>query len=208
MRILTLTSLYPNPWDPNRAPFNRQQFAALAARHEVRLIAPVAWTKRVRRLPDAPSERFVLRDSMVIEHPRYLYPPKVLRSWHGTCFFHTSRPAFDRAVRAFEPQIVLGSWAYPDAWAALKLARGANLPLVAKVHGSDVLLLDGRGARRRQTTDALRGADAVVGVSRQIVQRVAELGVDPARVHLNYNGVDTNLFHPCNSNATGAKLNL
>lgn len=208
MRILILTSLHPNPWEPHRAQFNRQQFAALAAKHEVRLIAPVAWTEQVRRSPTAPPENCVLQGGMVIEHPRFVYPPKILRSWHGACYLHSIRSAFDRAMRALQPQVILGSWAYPDAWAALKLARSANLPLAAKVHGSDVLLLAQRGARRQQTIDALTGADAVIAVSRQLAQRTAELGVDPARLHLNYNGVDTQLFHPGPADAARAKLNL
>lgn len=208
MRILILTSLYPNPWQPHRAQFNRQQFAALASKHEVRLIAPVAWTEQIRRSPTTPPEESILRDGMVIEHPHYIYPPKILRSWHGACYLHSVRPAFDRAVRVLQPQIVLGSWAYPDAWAALKLARAANLPLAAKVHGSDVLLLASRGGRRRQTIEALTGADAVIAVSRQLADRAADLGVDRARLHMNYNGVDANLFHPGPADAARANLNL
>jgi glycosyltransferase involved in cell wall biosynthesis len=208
MRILIITNLYPNPWEPHRAQFNRQQFAALAAKHEVRLIAPVAWTEQFRRTPSTSPEQCILRDGMVVEHPRYLYPPKILRSWHGACYLHSIQSAFDRAVQALRPQVILGSWAYPDAWAALKLARSANLPLAAKVHGSDVLLLANRGARRRQTIDALTGADVVIAVSQQLADRTIELGVDPARLYLNYNGVDSELFCPGSADAARAKLNL
>jgi glycosyltransferase involved in cell wall biosynthesis len=117
------------------------------------------------------------------------------------------RSAFDRAVRELRPQIVLASWAYPDAWAAWKLARGANLPLVAKVHGSDVLLL-AKGARRQRTLEALSGADAVIAVSRQLAARTAELGVEPSRLHVVYNGVDTTLFTPGDARAARAGLKL
>ena len=44
MRILAITNLYPNPLQPHRAAFNRQQFAALAQENDVRVIAPIAWT--------------------------------------------------------------------------------------------------------------------------------------------------------------------
>jgi glycosyltransferase involved in cell wall biosynthesis len=208
MRILILTSLYPNPWEPHRGQFNRQQFAALAERHEVRLIAPVAWTERVRRSADISPQQYILRDGLVIEHPRYVYPPKILRSWHGACYYHSIKRAFHRAVQALRPQVVLASWGYPDAWAGLKLARGVNLPLAAKVHGSDVLLLASGGGRRRQTIEALTGADAVITVSRQLTERAAQLGVEPARLHLNYNGVDAELFQPGPASAARAKLNL
>ena len=56
MRILALTNLYPNPFQPNHGAFNRQQFRALAARHEVAVIAPVLWTDewRARRAGAVP----------------------------------------------------------------------------------------------------------------------------------------------------------
>jgi glycosyltransferase involved in cell wall biosynthesis len=208
MRILILTSLYPNRWQPHRAEFNRQQFAALAAKHEVRLIAPVAWTAQWRKPSTQGQSRNILLDGMVIEHPRYLYPPGILRSWHGSCYMRSIRPAFDRAVREFQPEFILGSWAYPDAWAALKLARAANLPVAVKVHGSDVLVLASLASRRRQTIEALTGADAVIAVSRQLAERTAELGVNPNRLHVVYNGVDTTLFTPGSADVARAKLNL
>ena len=48
MRLLALTNLYPNPYQPHRATFNRQQIRALAAQHEVRVIAPILWTDELR----------------------------------------------------------------------------------------------------------------------------------------------------------------
>ena len=39
MRVLALTNLYPNPYQPNRAPFNRHQFRILGKRHDVRVIS-------------------------------------------------------------------------------------------------------------------------------------------------------------------------
>src|SRR5207253_10535168 len=52
MRILALTNLYPNPQQPNRATFNRQQFRELARQHELRVIAPVACTDELRASRD------------------------------------------------------------------------------------------------------------------------------------------------------------
>ena len=170
MRVLILTNLFPSPWQPHRATFNRQQFAAMAPEHEVRMIAPVAWTDRWKSPDQAARGRVILRDGMTVEHPTYIYPPKVLRSWHGRCFLRSVRSTFERAVEQFRPDVVLASWAYPDAWAAVQLARSANLPLVAKVHGSDVLLLDQHPQRRAATAAALSQADAVVAVSRRLVR--------------------------------------
>jgi hypothetical protein len=41
MRILAITSQYPHAGRETVATFNRQQFRALAAMHELRVVAPV-----------------------------------------------------------------------------------------------------------------------------------------------------------------------
>jgi glycosyltransferase involved in cell wall biosynthesis len=212
MRILALTNLYPNPFQPHRAPFNRHQFRILAEKHPVRVIAPVAWTDewRARRsgLPRLPHSRQATQDGLQMVHPRYLFPPKFGRQWHGTCYQWSVRRAFWRAVAEFEPGIVFAPWAYPDGWAAVRLAKSAGLPVVIQVHGSDVLLLDRFPARSRRTIEALCGADGVIAVSEDLARRVVALGVDPSRVKMIHDGVDRSVFHPGSKTAARQKLGL
>jgi glycosyltransferase involved in cell wall biosynthesis len=200
MRILALTNLYPNPYQPNRATFNRQQFAALAQGHEVRVIAPISWTDewsaRRHSRDDLMVNRQRVCDGMIVDHPRYLFTPKVLRGSYGRFVIRSVRTCFDTAVREFRPDAVLGCWAYPDGWAAVRLARQAGLPVIVKVHGSDLLTATKQRARLLRTQETLTSADAVVAVSQQLHDRAVLLGADPARVSVVYNGVDHRLFHP------------
>jgi glycosyltransferase involved in cell wall biosynthesis len=200
MRVLVLTNLYPNPLQPDRAPYSRQQFRALAAEHEVRVIAPVAWTdewsRRRSGAPAMPAGRQRTCDGMVVHHPRYVFTPKVLRSRYGPFLARSVRGCFERAVDELRPDVVLGCWAYPDGWAAVRLARAAGLPVAIKVVGSDVLCVDDHAGRRRRSVDALGGADHVIAVSRDLAARAVTLGVDPGRLSVVYNGVDTDLFRP------------
>jgi glycosyltransferase involved in cell wall biosynthesis len=202
MRVLALTNLYPNPYQPNRAAFNRQQFGALAADHEVQVIAPIAWTgewaaRRRAGIPrHVPTERRHVRDGMVIHHPRYAFTPKILRGWYGRFFAHSVRASFQEAVRSFRPDCVLGCWAYPDGWAAVQLAREHGLPVVVKVQGSDLLTLGNDDARLKPTIETITRTDAVVAVSRHLGERAVELGASRSRVHVVYNGIDGGVFHP------------
>lgn len=198
MRVLTVTNLFPNPWEPRRAPFNRQQLRALAEEHAVRVIAPVAWTREVAALfrgaKEMPAGRKCVCDGIAVDHPRYAFTPKVMRRWYGELFLRSMRRKFRETVAEFEPDVVLGCWVYPDGWAAVRLAREVGLPVVIKVHGSDVL--GAVGARRTPTAAALMEADAVVAVSRDLAHAVVRLGTDRQRVEVVYNGVDQELFHP------------
>ena len=107
---------------------------------------------------------------MPVEYPRFVFPPRVLRGWYGRFYRWSIGPAFRRALAAFRPDVVFATWAYPDGWAAVDLAHQAGLPAVLKVHGSDVLQLKHYPTRRRGTAEALRRADRVVAVSRDLAR--------------------------------------
>jgi glycosyltransferase involved in cell wall biosynthesis len=201
MRILAITNLFPSPWHPNRAPFNRQQFRALALQHELRIIAPVAWTsewlsRRTSVESGHRSGRSREEHGIKVDHPRYLFPPRVGRAFYGECLRRSICSSFLRALNEMNPDVVLGCWAYPDGWAAVKLAREAGLPVVLKVHGSDVRTAGRRTDRRRATAEALSSADAVIAVSQDLSEGALKFGVDQRRVHIVHNGVDTALFAP------------
>lgn len=201
MRILAVTNLYPNPFHPIRATFNREQFRALARDHAVQVISPILWTDelsaRLRGHRPLPNGRRVEFDGLTVDHPRYWYPPKLLRTRYGHCFRAGIRRTFERAVDEFDPDVVLAAWAYPDGWAAASLARQAGLPVAVKVHGSDLLWgLRHYPARVRRTRDALRAADLVVAVSQDLANKVEEFGVRPDRIRVVYDGVDLDSFCP------------
>lgn len=200
MRILALTNLYPNPLQPHRGAFNRQQFRALAERHEVRVIAPIAWTdeRSARRAGGAalPAERRVECDGLQVAHPRYLFTPKLLRGQYGKMFCWSIASAFQSAIKEFRPELVLAAWAYPDGWAAVELGHRAGLPVIVKVHGSDILTLAKTPGRERGTAEAMSKADAVIAVSQDLATKVTEMGADPANVSVVYDGIDASRFHP------------
>lgn len=200
MRILTLTNLYPNPLQPHRAPYNRQQLRALAALHPVRVIAPVAWTDelhiRWRTGQRLPPSRQVQFDGLEVDHPRYYFPPKILRGWYGHCYRRSVRSTFERVLADFRPDLLYAPWAYPDGWAAIHLGRKAGLPVILRLHGSDVLLANQSAGRLRRTREALRQGDALAAVSQDLASRAIELGADPRRTRVLYTGVDLQTFHP------------
>lgn len=200
MRILALTNLYPNPWQPQRATYNRRDFKALAKLCPLRVIAPIAWPDelRARRAgkPALPASRRVELDGLTVDHPRVFHTPGVLRGWYGRFFYWSVRSTFRRVLREFEPSIVYAPWVYPDGWAAIRLAREAGLPVVLQALGSDVLLLGQHPRRRAGTVQALKTADGVAAVSRNLADKMIALGADKDRVRVIYSGVDTGSFQP------------
>jgi teichuronic acid biosynthesis glycosyltransferase TuaC len=198
MRILAITSLYPRPGRESFAAFNRQQFRALAAENELRVIAPVAWTEEWRdrwkgRRTPRPGHN---PDGIWVTHPRYYFPPKVLSHRYGECFLASIRASAAWLLEEFAPDVLLSCWAHPDGWATAQLARQAGLPSVIKVIGTDVLVLPRHPRRRTRVVEGLSQADRVVAVSRDLADQVIRLGVDPLKVAVVSEGVNTRLFRP------------
>lgn len=212
MRILALTNLYPNPFQPHRAAFNRQDLRLLAERHPVRVVAPILWTDernaRKAGAPPLPAGRRVVHDGLTVDHPRYWYTPKVLRGQYGRFYLWSVRRAFRRAVAEFRPDVIYAPWTYPDGWAAVRLARRAGLPVVVKVHGSDLRALEEFPARIGNTAGALRTADGVVVVSEDLARKATALGADPAKVRVVQNGIDRGVFSPGDRAAERKRLGL
>ena len=200
MRILALTNLYPNPVQPHRASFNRHQFRLLAKNHPMRVIAPVLWvdewTIARRKGQRLPRDRQVVNDGMVVDHPTYWYTPKLMRGLYGRFYLQSVRTAFRRAVAEFAPDIVFAPWAYPDGWAAARLARDHGLPVVIQVHGSDIRQLDAFAGRQGGTRQALRQADGIIAVSGDLARHVVALGAEPEKVKIILDGVDKAVFCP------------
>jgi glycosyltransferase involved in cell wall biosynthesis len=200
MRVLGLTHLYPNPFDPHLAPFNRHLFRTLGGRNPVRVISPIPWTVEARArwngAAPLPADRRAERDGLPVDHPRFYFPPRILQRAYGRLFEMSAGPVFRRLVADFRPDLVYATWAYPDGWAAVRLARQAGLPVVIQVLGSDVLVQAKRPGHREWTFDALRAADGVVAVSRDLADRVVDGGVSPDKVGVVYGGVDSAWFHP------------
>lgn len=213
MRILTLTNLYPNPYEPHRATFNRQQIRALSTMTPVHVISPISWTDefsaRRRQVGELPRTRRVTLDGICVDHPRYLFTPKILRRQYGNFYKWSVRSSVERAIEEFAPDVIFSPWAYPDGWAAVRLGQKYGLPVVIKVHGCDVLYgLRHHPSRLPGTIAALRGADGVVAVSGDLLQRVAEFGVPKERIKVIYDGVDATRFFPEPRIVARNRLNL
>lgn len=191
LKVLALGNLFPSPWDPHRSSFNRQQFEHLGRLCDLQVIGAVDFRLRMRRAGIMPPFSHL--------RPRWFtfwHLPRVGRSWQAPCWRAALELRHGRWIRNQSLDCLLASWAYPDAVAVAGLARSLNLPLVIKVHGSDINGLPASGARHQQVVQALSGAEAVVCVSQALAQQVEYLGVAKSRVHVLYNGVDRQRFNP------------
>jgi len=82
----------------------------------------------------------------------------------------------------------------PDGLAAILLGRWFKLPVVVKVHGSDLNVFSERDSVRRVLSRKLPRADRLLAVSRALAAKAHELGVAADRIAFLPNGVDRPFF--------------
>lgn len=212
LRIVSFTTLFPNPAEPARGIFVRNRLAGVAAHADLLVVAPVNAGRHPRVLR-TPLRR---RDPAGFDvlHPRYAVLPGLLKGWDGALLHAEVKPQIRGALAAFAAaegariDLVDAHYAYPDGEAGARLARDLGVPFVLTVRGSDLEVLARSATQRGPIQRTLREARAVVAVSRSLERRAIELGAPRERVHVVPNGVDTVRFRALDRAAARERLGL
>jgi glycosyltransferase involved in cell wall biosynthesis len=213
VRVLAITKIFPNAAEPLAAPFNRQQFAALAKRCQLEVMATLPWYpgaglmakwSSAGKLATVPQRDRIA--GIDVTHPRTLFLPRIAHSTWGPLYAASIAPQLVRYRGNVD--VVLGSWVYPDGFAAVIAGMLLGVPSVIKLHGSDINVIAKMAGPRMLTRWALPRARRVVAVSRALADEAVALGALRERVAIVMNGVDETLFHPRDRAAARAELGI
>lgn len=211
MRVLAVTKIFPNAAAPLDAAHIRQQCAALSRHCDVTVMATIPWFPGAAwlshhsvagRMASAPAEEII--EGLSVSHPRFLYFPKMALVLQGPLYAASVARAMHRRRHTFD--VILATWAHPDAVAATMLGRALNKPVVAQVIGSDINVLSRRMGARIPMQLALPHADRMIAVSRQLADGLARLGVSRDRVDVIPTGVNMDMFRPSSRRDAQATL--
>lgn len=214
LRVLTLSTLFPDASRPNFGPFVALQTQALAARAnvDVRVMAPVG-------IP--PFGRF---------HPRYrdLAALPEVDTWRGLSVYRTRfahipgvggrydaraltrallRPL--RGIRAQFPfDVIDAEFFWPDGPAAVALGTALGVPVSIKARGADIHFWGRNRATAGQIVAAGRAADGMLAVSAALKADMVALGMPAERIAVHYTGIDRTCFTVRNRAAAKAALGM
>lgn len=216
MRILTLTTLYPNAAAPFHGVFVENRLRAFIGRcgAEARVIAPVPWFPITagwagKYAAYARAPRREIRRGIAVDHPRYAIPPKIGMTYavHALerCFY---RAAAGLIETGWDFDLIDAHYLYPDGIAAVRAARRLGKPVVVTARGADVNLLPRYPRQKAMVLEAVRNADAVITVAAALKQELAALGAPAEKIRVARNGVDLKLFRPLDRDAIRDRLGL
>ncbi len=200
MRLLTVTSLYPNAIQSERGLFVRERLRRLQQHHDVEatVVAPVPWFpfasprfgeySAFARVP--PFETAV--EGMIL-HPRYFHLPRVSDLFSPWSFAHAVLREIRRRRIRFD--LIDAHFLFPDGVGAVLAARSLGRPVVLTARGSDVNLIAKERIAGKWISWSIRNADGLVAVSRDLSDELRRLA-DRDDVETIANGVDREQFRP------------
>jgi glycosyltransferase involved in cell wall biosynthesis len=190
MKVLTLATVFPNPAQPMSGPFVFERIRHAAQHADIRVIAPVAWFRRV-----GPLTRSTAQYHLTIEHPTFFYVPAVLKFLDGVFLFLSILPGVTRIRRTFDFDLIDAHFAIPDGVAATLLGYWFRRPVVITLRGFEHQFVEHR-LRRMMMRWALGRATRVIAVSRPLGALALRLGVAAGRIEVIENGVDADKYRP------------
>ena len=204
VRVLTVTTLYPSAARPTHGVFveNRMRRLAATGRADIRVIAPVPWFpfKDERFGEYAQFARTPLREEragVVIDHPRYILPPKIGMRIAPDTLARALIATAKKVIAEDGPfDLIDAHYYYPDAVAAAALARELGLPFVATARGTDINLIPEHDGPRKRILQTADEAAASITVCAALRDEMIKIGADESKIHVLRNGVDLDLFHP------------
>ena len=215
LRVLTLSTLFPNASRPRLAPFVFRQTQELAGLDglEVKLVAP-------RGVPPFPFSH----------HPHYrgLAQVPMCETWEGLDVF---RPAFRHwpltngrfdvaaLIRALHPllrkirsefpfDVIDAQYFFPDGPAATALGAMFGVPVSIKARGADIHFWGRRAPSATQIRAAACRANGLLAVSEDLRQDMSALGAEGPGIRVHYTGVDLDRFMLRDKAATKARLGV
>jgi glycosyltransferase involved in cell wall biosynthesis len=204
LRLLTLTTLYPNAARPSHGVFveNRLRHLVATGAASSTVIAPVPWFPSSSARfgawsthAAAPAEE--TRHGIRVLHPRFLALPRIGMYSGPAMLLRAMRAAFSRLVDAGQTfDAIDAHYLYPDGVAALELGRACGLPVVITARGSDTSLLPRYRFPRRLIKRTFTGAAALVAVSDGLAEGLRTIGAPSAKVTVLRNGVDLDAYRP------------
>ncbi|WP_289022053.1 glycosyltransferase [Desulfobacter postgatei] len=203
MRVLTFTSLFPNNIQQNLGGFIARRMSCWAENHASQWL-PIAPVPYFPRLPfNSPWKKYSDVESVEsfkqweVQHLRYMMVPMIGLPFQGQSMAACTLPKVKELIIQKGPfDLIDAHFIYPDAYAALKISKQLDLPLVVSGRGSDINLYSQINSIRPKIIKVLKNADAVIGVSRDLIEKMISLGVPESKCHHIPNGIDSCRFFP------------
>jgi len=215
LRVLTLSTLFPNAAEPTLGVFVERQTLGLAALDdvEVEVVAPVGlppWPLSLH--PHYRARAGLAREEewkgLRVHRPRFSVWPKLGQARTPRAMAQALLPMLRRVRARFPFDVIDAEFFWPDGPAAMLLAEALGVPFSVKARGADVHYWGTRGDTGPGVIAAGRAAGGLLAVSGAMRDSMVALGMPAEKVRVHHTGVDTGRFAPVDRAAAKAALGV
>lgn len=214
LRVLTLSTLFPNAAQPTFGVFVERQTIGLAALPgvEVQVVAPIGlppWPltyhphyRQRARLPLWEEWK-----GLTVYRPRFPIIPRIGTARAARSMASSLLPLLQRIRERFPFDVIDAEFFWPEGPAAMHLGRALGVPFSVTARGSDIQYWMHRPAVARQILEASHAAGGMLAVSAALGRVMAGFGM-PGRIRTHYTGVDHERFRPLDRAQAKAELGI
>lgn len=201
LRVITLSTLFPDVTRPRLGPFVERQTLGLAAHPDVDLqvVAPLGLPpfptrlhRRYRSFSDVPA----VEDwkGLPVHRPRFLHIPGTNGRFDAGALARRLTPLLAQIRQTFPFDVIDAEFFFPDGPAAIALGAHFGVPVSIKARGADIHFWGHNSATAGQVRSAGRAADGLLAVSSALRCDMINIGMPAERINVHYTGVDLDKF--------------
>ena len=215
LRVLTLSTLYPDASRPNFGPFVEYQTRGLAAHPGADVRVMVPWgtppligrlIKRYRTLDQLPWSEH--RNGVTVYRMPFAHLPVVGARLDATLLARSQRRVLKALHQDFPFDVIDAEFFWPDGPAAIALGKALGVPVSIKARGADIHHWGKNPATASQVIAAGKAADGMLAVSAALKADMVALGMPEDRITVHYTGIDRARFHVRDRAAAKAALGI
>lgn len=200
VRILSISTMFPNSRMPVHAQFVKQRLDALSRRADLIVVSPIPWFPGEAYFPRYANRSRISSQTDANAYPTYFLKffsfPGVLKPLDGIFLAFTVWKFIASHGLKGSIDLLDCHLAFPEGFAGALLSRVLGKPYVVTLRGHDINDLPRFPVRIRQVLFALRHCARYFGVARALVDGAVRLGAPPEKGFASTNGVDTERFRP------------
>ena len=215
IRVLALSTLFPDASRPTFGPFVERQTLGLAAHLDVELKVvsprglppwPLSQLARYSSLANVPVRE--VWKGVEVYRPIFTHLPATSGRFDAGLMARALTPLLRTIRKDFPFDIIDAEFFFPDGPAAIALGRTFNVPVSIKARGADIQFWGTQGPTSAQVRNAGVAADGLLAVADALKADMINIGIPGDKIKVHYTGVDLSLFRAGERVAAKAELGI
>ena len=179
----------------------------MAKNCHLKVCSPVPWFPALSSRKGNQGPKIDNWKGLTVYRPRFFYFPGILKNQDARFYARGLRPWLRELCSSWRPDVLDAHFVWPDGVGVSLIAGELGIPYVITLRGKLFECMK-EPSQIRQCAKALKGAAAVISVSRGLAKAAMDLGTDPNKVSVIPNGVNAGTFNIKEKDACRRTLGL